>query len=141
MKRWIVLLAALCFFINACAKKERVEKEVDFLEEVVQNASEANLTLSNDTATTAPPALTPEDNVNPLAPEGVSLPQNPSPKDIQTALKNAGFYTGRIDGIIGPKTKKAIREFQEKNGLAVDGKVGPKTWERLKPYLEKQSVT
>jgi len=59
----------------------------------------------------------------------------PLPENIQKALKNAGFYTGDIDGKIGPKTKKAIKEFQEKNNLKVDGKVGPKTWEILKKYL------
>ncbi|MDP2929000.1 MAG: peptidoglycan-binding domain-containing protein [Candidatus Omnitrophota bacterium] len=33
-------------------------------------------------------------------------------KDIQTALKAANFYTGDIDGKMGPKTKKAILVFQ-----------------------------
>ena len=31
-----------------------------------------------------------------------------SPKQIQRALKGAGFYQGPIDGKIGPKTKAAI---------------------------------
>lgn len=56
-------------------------------------------------------------------------------KDIQRALKNAGFYAGTIDGKIGPKTKKAVMEFQKANGLKVDGKVGPKTWADLEKYL------
>ena len=56
-------------------------------------------------------------------------------KDIQNALKNAGFYTGAIDGKIGPKTKKAVMEFQKANGLKDDGKVGPKTWAALEKYL------
>ena len=54
---------------------------------------------------------------------------------IQTALKNAGFYTGKIDGKIGPGTKKAIEAFQQSKSLKVDGKVGPKTWAALEPYL------
>jgi murein L,D-transpeptidase YcbB/YkuD len=57
------------------------------------------------------------------------------PENIQKALKNAGFYTGEIDGKIGPKTIEAIKEFQGKNNLKVDGKVGPKTWEDLRKYL------
>src|SRR3989338_661997 len=52
-------------------------------------------------------------------------------KDIQITLKNAGYYTGAIDGKIGPKTKRAIEEFQAAKGLKVDGKVGPKTWNEL----------
>ncbi|MBU4305117.1 MAG: peptidoglycan-binding protein [Candidatus Omnitrophica bacterium] len=55
--------------------------------------------------------------------------------DIQKALSNAGFSVGPIDGKIGPKTKKAIKDFQKQNNLTVDGIVGDKTWEKLKPYL------
>jgi len=56
-------------------------------------------------------------------------------KDIQRALKNAGFYAGPIDGKIGPKTRKAIEDFQRAKGLRVDGRVGPKTWAELEKYL------
>lgn len=56
-------------------------------------------------------------------------------KNIQTALKAANFYTGNIDGKVGPKTKRAIVEFQKAKGLKPDGKVGPKTWRELEKYL------
>lgn len=59
-------------------------------------------------------------------------------KEIQTALKAANFYTGNIDGKMGPKTKKAIVEFQKAKGLKPDGKVGPRTWAELEKYLIKQ---
>lgn len=62
----------------------------------------------------------------------------PTGQEIQQALKNAGFYTGDIDGIIGYKTKEAIKKFQEKEGLTVDGVVGSSTWERLRKYLDIQ---
>lgn len=55
--------------------------------------------------------------------------------DSQKALKNAGFPVGPIDGKMGPKTKKAIKDFQKTNNLTVDGIVGIKTWSKLKPYL------
>ena len=55
---------------------------------------------------------------------------------VQTALKNAGFYRGPVDGMIGPVTRKAIRDFQKMYDLDPDGKVGPKTWELLQPYLD-----
>jgi len=54
---------------------------------------------------------------------------------IQTALKNAGYYTGTVDGKKGPQTKKAIEDFQKANSLPVDGKVGPKTWSALSKYV------
>ena len=68
----------------------------------------------------------------PLPPQG---PFNPAANEIQTALKNAGFYNGNVDGKIGPKSKKAIEDFQKANNLKADGKVGPKTWEALSKYL------
>lgn len=46
---------------------------------------------------------------------------------IQKRLKQWGYYTGAIDGIYGPATEKAVRYFQQKNGLSVDGVVGEKT--------------
>ena len=64
-----------------------------------------------------------------------------SPAEVQKALAGAGFYKGTIDGIIGAKTRVAIRSFQEENGLTVDGLVGPKTWEKLKTYLEETKGT
>jgi len=60
---------------------------------------------------------------------------DPSSEQIQTALKNAGYYTGSIDGKIGTKSKDAIMAFQGDNGLKVDGKVGAMTWSKLREYL------
>ena len=42
---------------------------------------------------------------------------------IQTKLKSWGYYTGTVDGIYGSGTERAVRAFQQKNGLTVDGKV------------------
>ncbi len=58
-----------------------------------------------------------------------------SAKEVQTALKKAGFYDGAVDGKIGKNTKKAITEFQKANGLVADGIVGKKTSEKLRQYL------
>ena len=56
-------------------------------------------------------------------------------RQIQKALKNAGFYKGEADGKMGPQTKKAIKVFQRSKKLNPDGIVGSKTWEELKKYL------
>ncbi len=58
-------------------------------------------------------------------------------KEIQIALKNAGFNPGSVDGKMGPRTQQAVKEFQRAKGLKIDGKVGPKTWAELEKYLEK----
>ena len=47
--------------------------------------------------------------------------------DAQIILKNLGLYLSTIDGINGPGTKKAVREFQAKAGLVSDGVIGSKT--------------
>ena len=48
-------------------------------------------------------------------------------KQIQTKLKNWGYYSGAVDGVYGSATEAAVKAFQRKNGLAVDGKAGPQT--------------
>lgn len=61
--------------------------------------------------------------------------ENISIKKIQTALENAGFDPGPIDGKSGPKTKRAIKEFRKSKDLTQDGEVDPKTWGELRKYL------
>jgi len=58
---------------------------------------------------------------------------------VQTALRNAGFDVGLIDGKMGPRTRKALKEFQEANGLPADGRLDKQTWELLKEYVESKN--
>ncbi len=48
-------------------------------------------------------------------------------KKIQTKLKQWGYYSGSVDGIYGNQTERAVRWFQQKNGLTADGIAGPQT--------------
>ena len=48
-------------------------------------------------------------------------------REIQTRLKNWGYYSGAVDGVYGSKTEEAVRWFQRKNGLSADGQVGNQT--------------
>ena len=61
---------------------------------------------------------------------------NATKKDIQTALKNAGYYNGPVDGKFGHLTTVAIKEFQKANGLKEDGVVGQQTWVKLSEHLQ-----
>ena len=49
----------------------------------------------------------------------------------QRLLTDYGYEPGPVDGSFGPKTKKAVKQFQKDFGLTVDGIVGPKTWAML----------
>ena len=46
---------------------------------------------------------------------------------LQTRLTEMGFDCGRVDGIYGPRTELAVKEFQKSVGATVDGKCGPAT--------------
>lgn len=52
-------------------------------------------------------------------------------KQIQSVLKDLGYYTGNIDGIFGTNTRNAVMSFQRDNGLSVDGIVGNNTLSAL----------
>lgn len=46
---------------------------------------------------------------------------------LQTTLNRLGFDAGREDGIFGPQTQTALRDFQRNAGLSLDGVAGPAT--------------
>ena len=48
-------------------------------------------------------------------------------REIQTRLKSWGYYSGAVDGIYGSQTEKAVKYFQQKNGLTADGQAGNNT--------------
>lgn len=56
-------------------------------------------------------------------------------KLIQKILNEAGHPVGAADGVLGPQTIKAVKDFQKQNGLAVDGQIGYRTLVVLSQYL------
>ena len=138
MKKYLFVAAAIIFSFYAagCGKKQPAMEEsqeavsMESLSTVGSTTSPATEAKVETAQATAPAGVVTK--LEPLPPAG---PYKPSVMDIQTALKNAGIYTGPVDGKIGPKTKKAIEAFQNANGLKVDGKVGTKTWELLSKNL------
>ena len=50
---------------------------------------------------------------------------------LQRRLLTLGFDPGRCDGIFGPQTETALREFQRNLGLTADGTCGPATLKAL----------
>ncbi len=52
---------------------------------------------------------------------------------LQRKLLAKLYNVGVIDNIFGAQTARAVREFQQENGLAVDAIVGRQTWNRIMP--------
>ncbi len=146
MKKMLVVLAVLLsvavisFCLIGCSRKKAeeipaMEMQSQSMDRQAQLNSEALTTQAlpeapANTVTTAQPAAEPQ----PLAFETAAVSQ-PSAEAIQTALKNAAYYSGAIDGKLGPKSQKAIEDFQRDNSLVADGKVGAKTWSKLQAHL------
>jgi peptidoglycan hydrolase-like protein with peptidoglycan-binding domain len=62
---------------------------------------------------------------------GAQHMSNDKVKAIQEALKSKGFDPGTADGVIGPKTSQAIRDFQKSENLQVTGRIDDKTAKAL----------
>ena len=48
-------------------------------------------------------------------------------RQAQEQLQNQGLYSGKIDGVDGPMTRSAIRQFQKTNNLRVTGRLDQQT--------------
>ena len=138
----VVALAALPLAVVGC--KAKTEKPVEVQTAEVPEAAGTTEELLSPQAPLEPAQTVATETIPPTATPPAPAPQKQAlvtpekqdrDKDIQKALKAAGFYTGAVDGKIGPKTKKAIMDFQKAKGLKADGKVGPKTWAELEKYL------
>ena len=143
MKRYVFLLFVfiLVVYVIGCGQKKK-EEELLTMDELgaisIEPPAVSELrpdAQAGPIVTEIPPEPLP---TIPPPPAAVTVSTKPGNREIQTALKNAGYYMGEIDGKIGRLTTKAIEDFQEANGLGVDGKVGPKTWSVLSKYLSVQ---
>ncbi len=142
LKKFASLAVAITVLViagNGCAKKQEASLPEDTLPPIelvqpgqatTQTQAPAQFPMQQEGTQTVTVTVAPVQE--PVSQEEKGMSRN---KEIQQALKNANFYTGEIDGKIGPMTRKAIRDFQRSKGLVVDGKVGPKTWAELEKYL------
>ena len=148
LSRWMVGVAGM-LMISGCAGQRtaqtinRLQASVDLLDQRVTQLERTNLSPSAPSASASPSdAVT----IEPVVVSSARAAQpakahaktwssvKPTTKEIQQALKNAGFYQGTLDGRMGPMTREAVRQFQNVNGLKVDGVVGKQTWEKLSTY-------
>ena len=66
-------------------------------------------------------------------PQGLAGTRGPSVKLLQQALESLGYSVGNtgVDGIYGPRTARAVKQFQQDAGITVDGDAGPETVKAL----------
>jgi hypothetical protein len=53
-------------------------------------------------------------------------------REAQTALARLGFDPGPADGVVGPRTRAAVRAFQQASGLTANGNLTGDVLERLR---------
>ena len=103
MKRLLsfALVALVLAALSGCGKKQEMEELQPITMESLSTVTGSTVAVPDfkdqEIKVTAP--VTKESL--PLPPQG---PYNPSASEIQTALKNAGFYSSSVDGKIGPKS-------------------------------------
>jgi len=66
----------------------------------------------------------------PASPATASL-KKPDIMRAQESLHEKGYYNGSIDGIIGPMTRKALREYQKAENLPINGQLDVQTATKL----------
>ena len=68
--------------------------------------------------------------------------QGPAVRDVQQALMALGYKLPQhgADGIRGPETVAAVKEFQQANNLAVDGDPGPETVAALNKIIANKGI-
>jgi nucleoid-associated protein YgaU len=60
---------------------------------------------------------------------------------LQNALNTRSSAVVSVDGVFGPATENAVKQFQGDAGLDDDGIVGPDTWGALYVYAVQQGDT
>ena len=126
----LLILGILTVTASGCVSKGRHDREVASLQGQITQMDTA-LRAQSAPAPQAPALAGSFTGVTYRTPTGFELPA----LDIQKALKNAGYYSGDVDGKIGPDSREAIRSFQRDNGLTADGVCGKQTWTKLKTHL------
>ena len=68
---------------------------------------------------------------SPLPPAGAGYASTAQVRSAQQALQGKGMDPGPIDGVAGPKTEQAVREFQKAQNLSQTGRLDAQTLQKL----------
>jgi peptidoglycan hydrolase-like protein with peptidoglycan-binding domain len=84
---------------------------------VEKDTSVGALQRSREAAPTRPGAAASKPEAGKAEPATVAKPMSDVIANVQRELARRGFYDGTVDGLHGPKTDAAIREFEQAAGL------------------------
>jgi murein L,D-transpeptidase YcbB/YkuD len=131
MKKMILSVLGLSLVLTGCASStsvKRLDKRMDEMDSRLSRVEKAE-GITGDVKMSGTVTVVSEKT------ESGSVDVNMSKRDIQRALRKAGYYHGAIDGKLGRKSRNAIQEFQREHGLKVDGIAGPQTQKALIRYM------
>ncbi|MBI2104466.1 MAG: peptidoglycan-binding protein [Candidatus Omnitrophica bacterium] len=141
----VAALASGCAGARTSQELARLQSQVGLLDERMTQLERSGVGGAFTTGSFIEPGADAGTTVTSAAPAkkssagksaGTPSAAKPTTRQIQQALKNAGFYQGTVDGKSGPMTKDAVKEFQRVHGLVDDGVVGKQTWTKLKAYAD-----
>ena len=153
----VLVLVAVASLLSGCAGSRarqelaQLQSQVGLLDERVTQLERSAIggglsggspsEPSTDVGTTAGETASPQRSAPSTKPPSAQSSLKPSTREIQQALKNAGFYQGAVDGKMGSMTRDAVREFQRVHGVNDDGVVGKQTWAKLRAYADLSAGT
>jgi sporulation protein YlmC with PRC-barrel domain len=84
------------------------------------NGGHLTLSLTSRAASEASPSASPITSTSTPAPQ-------PEVRAAQQKLRDRGYYSGTVDGVMGPNTEAALRAFQRDRRLGVTGRLDAET--------------
>lgn len=106
----------------------RAREELDLAAAYVPNDPRTEEYLRRVAGGSAPP-VAPATPAPPVSAPARSVEQI---REIQRALSYKGYYSGSLDGLLGPATEAAVRSYQQDNGLPVSGLLDDRTVESVR---------
>jgi hypothetical protein len=83
------------------------------------NGGNMTVSLTSRAAGEASPSASPTISTSPTSTNDVAAAQQ--------RLKDRGYYSGPVDGVMGPRTAAALRAYQRDHGLSATGRLDSKT--------------
>lgn len=60
-------------------------------------------------------------------------------RDAQISLSRMGYHPGPADGVMGHKTREALKQFQRDNHLPITGQTDPQTMDLLRRHVPQET--